>query len=179
MKTPSGILTFLAIVAIACAGGCGKAQRAVKPTVDHVGPKASASAELSPNSPTAQEKPGEGTVPPPEPRYQPPGPTESDRLREGGIDPREKSEVTESALEFAQKNIPGVKHIKVCFSKLYGGWYMLVFTEKRKKTSMAHWTWNSKTKEWEVISQKKVLSPKEMEFELKGEVSGEKCFFLK
>jgi hypothetical protein len=179
MKSLSGILTFLVIIAITLVGGCGKAQRSAKPSADGGVPKASVAADPSTDKADVPSKPGEAPASAPVPRYEPPAASERDKLSEGGIDPREKAEVTESALEFAQKNIPGVKHIKVCFSKLYGGWYMLVFTEKGKKASMEHWSWISKTKEWEVITKKKQLTPKEMEFELKGEVAGEKCFFLK
>jgi hypothetical protein len=44
---------------------------------------------------------------------------------------------------------------------------------------MGHWSWNAKTKEWEVIKQDKDFSPKQLEYELKGDVAGEKCFVLK
>lgn len=178
MKSLSGILIFIIII-ITLVGGCGKGQRSAKPSADGGVPRASAEATTSADKIGMTGKAGEAPVSAPGPRYEPPAASEREKLAEGGIDPREKAEVTESALEFAQKNIPGVKHIKVCFSKLYGGWYMLVFTEKGKKASVEHWSWISKTKEWEVITQKKELTPKDMEFELKGEVAGEKCFFLK
>jgi hypothetical protein len=181
MKSASRILIFAIIIAITLAGGCGTAQRHTKPSVDQVpGGKASiAAGDTSQNNPGVREKPGQGPVPPPEPRYEPPAPTDRDKLLGGGVDPREKAEVTDSALEFARKNVPTAKHIKVCFSKVYGGWYMLLFSQKGKKMSMDHWNWNSKTKEWEVLNQEKNLPPERVENELRGDLQGEKCFVLK
>lgn len=181
MKSASTILTCIIIIAFALAGGCGTSQRHTKPSLDQTAGSKSpaAAADTSQNNAGDRQKPGQAPVPPPEPRYEPPGPTDRDRLLEGGVDPREKAEVTESALEFARKNVPGAKHLKVCYSKLYGGWYMLLFTQKGKKISKEHFSWNQKTKEWEVLVQTKDVSPQQLEFELKGDVAGEKCFLLK
>jgi uncharacterized protein YceK len=181
MKHASTILTFIIIIAIALAGGCGSNRKYTKPAADQVpGAKAPvAAADASQSNPGVAGKPGQAPVSQTGPRYDPPTAAGRDRMLEDGVDPREKAEMTESALEFARKTVPNAKHIKVCFSKLYGGWYMLLFTQKGKTYSKEHLSWNSKTKEWEPIEQKKPLAPNQMEFELKGDVAGEKCFLLK
>ncbi|HMK36951.1 MAG TPA: hypothetical protein VK463_17890 [Desulfomonilaceae bacterium] len=182
MKAATTILTFAIIIAVAIGGGCVPGLKSAKQSTDQLSEPSKMQADpgqAQTSTPENREKPENGQVNPPEPRYEPPGPSERDKLLAGGVDPREKAEVTESALEFSRKNVPGLKHVKVCFSKLYGGWYMLAYVEKGKKLSMQHWAWNQKSKEWEILSQQKELSPKQLEFELKGEVAGEKCFILK
>lgn len=126
---------------------------------------------------TAQEKPILDSSKGSEPRYDPPGPPSHEKIN--GVDPVEKEEVSKAALEFAEKNIPGVKHLKICYSKLYGGWYLLIYSQKGKKISMQHWSWNQKSREWDIVYHRKEVTPQQLEFDLKGEVAGEKCFLLK
>ncbi len=114
-----------------------------------------------------------------DPKIQSPDLADSDKIIKGGVDQKERAQVNQAALEFVQKNVPDAKHIKTCYSKLYGGWYMLLYLEKGKKIWMQHWSWNQKSKEWEPVSQNKEISPKQLDFDLKGEVAGEKCFVLK
>jgi hypothetical protein len=179
MKISSRILTFAFIVAIGLVVGCSTSHKLMKPSMDQpTGSKPPvATARASQNNPSLPKKPVQAQTSTPELRYEPP--TSSNKLAESDIDPREKAEVTKAALEFTRKNVPQAKHVKVCFSVLYGGWYMLVFDQKGKTFSKEHLSWNSETKEWEPVEQEKQLAPHQMEFELKGDVPGEKCFLLK
>lgn len=97
---------------------------------------------------------------------------------EGAIDLSDKDEVNQHAIEFA-KQIPNVKHIKTCFSKLYGGWYMLLYTQKGKKVALDQYSWSRATKEWEIVYRLKEIPAKQLEAHVKGEVGDEKCFVLK
>ncbi|MFH1115932.1 MAG: hypothetical protein V1792_18630 [Pseudomonadota bacterium] len=90
----------------------------------------------------------------------------------------EKEEINASALEFA-KGIPNVKHVKTCFSKMFGGWYLHLYTPKGKKMGLLHYTWNSVTREWDVSMAVKDLPLENLEHHLKGEVGDEQCTVLK
>ena len=90
----------------------------------------------------------------------------------------QKEEINQAALKFA-KEIPNVKYIKTCFSKIYGGWYLLLYVEKGKKISLQQYSWNEKSKEWDVVYQVKEVPASQLEYHLKGEVGDEKCFLLK
>ncbi|MEJ2715691.1 MAG: hypothetical protein P8182_00890 [Deltaproteobacteria bacterium] len=120
-----------------------------------------------------EEKAPSATVP-----YKPPPPPSEAQTGLGAIDLRLKDEVNEAALKFA-KNVSGVIHVKTCYSKLYGGWYLFLYLKKGKKISLQQYSWNDKTKEWEIIYQLKELPPERLEYHLKGEVDDEKCFILK
>jgi hypothetical protein len=170
-----------AIVSIAVAliiFGCGATARTGKQSATNQTEKDKSDIAVSnskiENGPTRQPE-EKGGAPG---RYEPPM-NDKPIAGDGDVDQTQRAEVTRSALEFADKNIPDVKHIKVCYSKLYGGWYTLLYIQKGKKLSMQHWAWNAKSKEWEVVYQRKELSPSQMEFDLKSDVSGEKCYRVK
>ncbi len=91
---------------------------------------------------------------------------------------RDKEAVNEAALKFA-KNLQGVEHIKTCYSRLYGGWYVFFYLKKGKTVSVQQYSWNPKSQEWEIIYHLKELPPERLEYHLKGEVDDEKCFVLK
>jgi hypothetical protein len=114
----------------------------------------------------------------PRPKYEPPPPPAGKKAPTGAIDLRKKEDINASALKFA-KNIKGVKHVKTCYSKLYGGWYLLLYVEKKKRIALQQYVWNEKSKEWEVIYYRKEIPPDTLDFHLKGEVADEKCFLLK
>lgn len=90
----------------------------------------------------------------------------------------EKEEINRAALEFA-KEIPDVLHVKTCYSKIFGGWYLDLFLKKGKKKALQHYTWNPATKEWEVSLPVKELTDENLDFHLKGQVGDEKCTVLK
>uniref|UniRef100_A0A7C4EUA5 Lipoprotein n=1 Tax=Desulfomonile tiedjei TaxID=2358 RepID=A0A7C4EUA5_9BACT len=114
-------------------------------------------------------------LPPPPPDY-----VASKEKETGGDMPEllQKEEINQAALKFA-KEIPNVKYIKTCFSKIYGGWYLLLYVEKGKKISLQQYSWNEKSKEWDVVYQVKEVPASQLEYHLKGEVGDEKCFLLK
>ncbi len=89
-----------------------------------------------------------------------------------------KDEISRSALEFA-KNIPNVKHVKTCYSNMYGGWNLFVYVQRGKKISFDQYVWNKEFEQWELSYRKRDLPIKGLEFHLKGEVGDEKCFILK
>jgi hypothetical protein len=91
---------------------------------------------------------------------------------------REKDEINQSALEFA-KAIPDVQHVKTCFSRIFGGWYLHLYVKKGKNISLQHYTWNHTTREWEVSLAVKELPVGELERHLRSEVEDEMCTVLK
>jgi hypothetical protein len=90
----------------------------------------------------------------------------------------EKQEVNKAALEFA-KEMPDVLHVKTCYSKMFGGWYLDLFLKKGKKKAIQHYTWNPTTKEWEVSLPVKEVTDENLDYYLKGQVGDEKCTVLK
>ncbi len=96
---------------------------------------------------------------------------------DASIELSDKEEVNRHALEFARQ-IPKVKHVKTCFSKLYGGWYMLLYIQKGKKVALDQYSWSPVTKEWEIVYRLKEIPTKQLEAHVKGEVGDEKCFVL-
>jgi len=161
--------------------GCASALKSTKPSAETEQASkgvASPDTHKSGEAPPATEEKREPSPIPPPPKYEPPPPPDGKKALTGAIDLRKKEIVNASALKFA-KNIKGVKHIKTCFSKLYGGWYLLLYVEKKKKIALQQYVWNEKSKEWEVIYYHKELPPDTLDFHLKGEVADEKCFLLK
>lgn len=178
MKTASTLLVAVCVSLVLAMSGCMPSLQATKPSTPEVpgsDAKNGSSAE-SPNRAAKPETPPDTQLPPPPPDYKPPPLSEG--LLEGPPDLSWKDEVNASALEFS-KSIPRVKHVKTCFSKLYGGWYFILYTEKAKKIGLEQYSWNGKSKEWEPSFQLKEIPPKQLEYHLKGEVDDEKCFVLK
>ncbi len=58
------------------------------------------------------------------------------------------------------------------------GWYLLLYLEKGKKITLQQYSWNNRSKEWEVQGQFDIPA-KQLEGQLKAEVGDEKCFRLK
>ena len=180
----TAVLTLIAITIVACVPSI----KSAKPQAD--GKQASA----EPREASGLKKPrlsGEGGDhgqraaegddpgrPVSEPRYEPPPPPDTSSVEAGAIDLRLKEEVNTAALKFA-KSVPGVKHVKTCYSKLYGGWYLLLYVQSGNKVSLQQYSWNDKTQEWEVIYYLKEIPEERLEHHLKGEVADEKCFILK
>ncbi|MBI5572845.1 MAG: hypothetical protein HY914_23075 [Desulfomonile tiedjei] len=90
----------------------------------------------------------------------------------------QRSEINQAALDFAQ-NYPHVKYVKTCFSKLYGGWYLILYVARGKKTDLQQFSWNDTSKEWEPVFRQENLPKEQIEYHVKGEVGDEKCFVLK
>lgn len=169
----------VAILIIACALllGCVPGLQSAKSTKDAERPPATG----EPPAPGALKEPQERQTDkssPSSPVYKPPPPPGQDKTALGSIDLAQKDEVNDAALQFA-KNVAGVEHIKTCYSKLYGGWYLFLYLKKAKKISVQQYSWNPKTKEWDIIYHLKELAPERLEYHLKGEVDDEKCFVLK
>ncbi len=121
----------------------------------------------------------EKTLPPPPPSYRNRESQEARRaLPASPKELFEKEEINASALEFA-KQIPNVKHVKTCFSKMFGGWYLHLYVTKGKKIALQHYSWNPVSKEWDVSMSVKELPIKSLEYHLKGEVGDEQCTVLK
>ncbi len=115
---------------------------------------------------------------PPPPKYNPPTGGGAKAATESAVDPVEKEQVSQAALDFAS-HMKNVKHVKICFSKLYGGWYLMTYVSKGKKISLDQYSWNKKSQEWEIVYHLKEVPQKQLEFHLKGEVGDEKCFVLR
>ena len=144
------------------------------------------------------EKPPAGELPPPPKRrpksrsaeddllpvpgdkskYDPPPPPPADKSVVTALALRDKDEINRSALQFA-KNFKNVEHVRTCYSKLFGGWYVLMYVKNKNKYDLNQYSWNSKTKEWELMYINKNITVKKLEYLLKSEVVDEKCFLLK
>lgn len=101
------------------------------------------------------------------------------KLEEPPSDLRLKDEVNRAALEFAEKNVRDVLHVKTCFSRVDGVWNMMLYVRKKKRVSVQQFIWNKETREWEPTKNAPDLAQEQVEFDLKGELSDEKCFVLK
>ena len=178
MKSASTLFVAVCVSLVLAISGCMPSLQMSKPSTPEVsGSDAkNESAAENPTGAAKVEKPADTELPPPPPDYKPPSLSEG--LLEGPPDLSWKDEINASALEFS-KSIPNVKHVKTCFSKLYGGWYLILYTEKSKKIGLEQYSWNPKSKEWEPSFQLKEIPAKQLEYHLKGEVDDEKCFVLK
>ena len=110
-----------------------------------------------------------------EPEYKPPPP-------QSAIDPlalRDKDEINRSALEFAKSNHKNAQHVKTCYSKMFGGWYVLIYVKNKGKYNLNQYSWNRKTREWEFMYINKNISVKQLKTLLEVPVADEKCFLLK
>jgi hypothetical protein len=185
MKAASIVLAAVFVSLLLAASGCVPGLQITKPPAEEApspAAKSGAPGESSTGAkqPSDKNKTAEKELPPTPYENKPPA------LREGPLeglpDLSWKDEIRESALEFA-KNIPHVKHAKICFSKLYGGeggWYLILYVEKaKKKMGLEQYSWNPRYKEWEPSFQLKEIPANQVEIRLKGEVQGEKCFIIK
>jgi hypothetical protein len=111
-------------------------------------------------------------------KYDPPPPPPADKSVVTVLALRDKDEINRSALKFS-KNFKNVEHVRTCYSKLFGGWYVLMYIKNKKNYDLNQYSWNSKTKEWELMYINKSISVKKLEYLLKSEVVDEKCFLLK
>jgi len=181
MKTFLSSLAAILVVASVVMLGCVPAVTNVKPSPEVTqAPDAAAPpprTELPP-SPLPMPTSEAGQSQAPSPTYRPASATAKDAGPVLAADLRNKEEVNASAMQFARE-VPNVKYVKTCYSKLYGGWYLLLYIEKAKNISLQQYSWNPKAREWEIIYQLKELPSKQVEFHLKGEVGDEKCFVLK
>jgi len=141
-----------------------------KVTAPSVGPDATAPRPAPGSPPGPENRSGEP------PKYAPPAPP-SQKEPSSTLDQGEKEEVNRVGLKFAE-NVPGVKHVKTCYSRLYGAWYLFLYIPKGKQISLQQYSWNRKTKEWEVLYTGKIDADK-LEQHLKTELEDEKCSVLK
>lgn len=182
MKQLLCVVLVAVIVAAAVLLGCVPGIKSAKTgTSPQESPAGSSTVSQSPGPSGAAPVPGKdlgNVLPPPPPSYKP-GEGSKGLVDRGDIpELRQKEEVNEAALKFA-KEVPDVKHVKTCFSRVYGGWYLLLYIEKGKKISLQQYSWNPKSREWEVVYHIKEVPSNQLEFHLKGEVGDEKCFVLK
>lgn len=183
MKSYRGLFIFFVPMALLILFGCvsvfKNTKAANQPTADQ---QAKTSSEQPKQDQTAKKPMDEELkkllAPPPPPQYNPPPQDEPQASGETIIDPMEREQVSRSALDFAT-HMKNVKHVKICYSKLYGGWYLMLYVAKGKKTALDQYSWNKKSQEWEIVYHLKEIPQKQVEFHLKGEVGDEKCFVLK
>jgi hypothetical protein len=102
----------------------------------------------------------------------------AEKTAESSLDFQLKDEINRSGLEFA-KNLPNVKHVKTCFSQIYGGWNLFVYVQRGKKIAFHQYVWNKEFQQWELSYHQRDLPEKQLEYHLKGEIGDEKCFILK
>jgi|GEM_PF-475895 len=181
MKTPPRWLFTAWVIAAALIVGCVPG---IKSSKNSANPDAASGSKVTAQSPAPTESPKlsskdlESLLPPPPPSYKS-GDGSSGQSEKADIpELLQKDEINQAAIKFARE-VPNVKHVKTCFSKIYGGWYLLLYIEKGKKISLQQYSWNPKSNEWEVVYHIKEVPSNQIEFHLKGEVGDEKCFVLK
>ena len=172
------LLAVVASLAVACVPGLRSAKSV--PAPGQAATKNQAQSGLVPvQGSQLTDKELDQRLPPPPPFYKPPrsqdGTAPAD---ESFVESGMKLEIDEAALRFA-KEIPNVQHVKTCFSKLYGGRYLLLYVKQGKKTLEHQYSWDAENKQWKVSLAPKEVPPNLLEFHLKGEVADEKCFLLK
>lgn len=93
-----------------------------------------------------------------------------------------RQEVNQAALEFtANQNIPNVRGVKTCYSKLDGGWSLYIYVAKGKKAAYHQFLWNPKGKEWEPIPamDQKEIPADQLKYYFESQVNNETCSVLK
>jgi hypothetical protein len=178
MKMCLRLMAVALIAGAVAASGCATWLNSTRPSEKTSLAKKNGTASSEKEKPVESAKKSKTAKEPQRPPYTPPPPPDRDKGKREAIDLSQKEEINKAALKFA-KNIQGVKHVKTCYSKLYGGWYLLLYVAKGKKISLQQYSWNEKNKEWEIIYHLKELPPEQLEFHLKGEVADERCFILK
>jgi hypothetical protein len=171
-------ITFTAVTLLLLAPimfGCVPGLQATKPSTGQAGPS---SAKEPVNASGGTDKTADSKLPPPPPNYKPSDTGDKEARFEGSDDLSLREEINQSALDFA-KNIPHVRHIKTCFSKLYGPWYLILYIDQGKRVALQQYSWNPKTKEWEIQFVQKEIPRDQLQFHVKGEVGDEKCSVLK
>lgn len=139
MKAAISFLAATLILAALLSPGCVPGLQSAKPSPEvepPSGPQGASEQAETAKPPTPGEKGAEQAASPSLPTYAPPPPPDREKISEAAVDLRLKDEVNEAAMRFA-KEIPNVKHIKTCYSKLYGGWYLLLYLEKVRRS---HWS---------------------------------------
>ena len=176
-KTLIALVTIVVISALAagCMAGLKSLTRAPKKAETSTQPGTLAKPKPPGDSDAAGDKPADGYPPVYAP---PPPPPSAETKARTAFDLRRKDEVETSAMDFA-KNFSGVQHVKICYSKLYGGWYLFLYVEKNKKRSVHHYAWKERSSEWEIIEVFKEDRIPQWKYHLKGELPGETCFLLK
>lgn len=182
MKILPSLLVMAAAIAATIILGCTSALKSSRPEVPQE--------ESVPEQPSSEQagradEPSTSPVARPEGERLPAPPSPVGRQDLGKPAPPatptesiERQEINRAALEFA-KEMPDVLHVKTCYSKIFGGWYLDLFLKKGKKKALQHYTWNPSTKEWEVSLPVKELTDENLDFHLKGQVGDEKCTVLK
>ena len=183
MQLYRGLLIFLVSAAVLIVIGGVSALKSAKPSaVPAAKDQAKSSAGQPKQAETAKQPMDEELkrllTPPPPPQATPPAGGDVTVAAKSVVDPMEKEQVSRAALDFAS-HMKNVKHVKVCYSKLYGGWYLMLYVSRGKKTSLDQYSWNRKSQEWEIVFHLKEIPQKQVEFHLKGEVGDEKCFVLR
>ncbi|MDQ7782463.1 MAG: hypothetical protein RDU20_06280 [Desulfomonilaceae bacterium] len=181
MKRLLAVFAVALVVLLAVISGCVPGMKAAKPSVDPEQVPGTQGAEV----PESGAQPGklspeelDKMLPPPPPSYKRDSPAGAPAPPASPRELNEKEEINASALEFA-KGIPNVKHVKTCYSKMFGGWYLHLYVTKGKKIALQHYSWNPVSKEWDVSMAVKELPQDNLEYHLKGEVGDEQCTVLK
>ena len=180
MKAPLRSLAAVLIISTVFILGCMAGNRAATSPHDSL-PVEELDVPQMDTSPT--DSSGPSATGPGGPGANPPGSSPSYKQASSPAAPpaaelRQKDEISAAALHFARE-VPNVKHVKICFSTVYGGWYLLLYIEKGKTISLQQYSWEPRNREWDFVYQLKELPAKQVEFHLKGEVGDEKCFILK
>jgi hypothetical protein len=183
MKSYRGLLIALSCAVILTVIGCVSVFKSAKPQEDTLGKEAEKTSSETSGVDQASRKTTDEEVkklmaPPPPPQLSKAPAGDLKGASESAVDPMEKEEVSRAALEFAS-HMKNVKNVKICYSKLYGGWYLMLYIQKGKKTALDQYSWNGKAREWEIVYHLKEIPKKQVDFHLKGEVGDEKCYVLK
>lgn len=176
MKTFLHLLAVASVIAVTVSS-CLPAMRSSRAPSQTAEPTRSAPSSQQTPKPTGSHEKAPGTQPAVTPDQKAPGIPDAASL-EGLPSLDQRPEINQAALDFAA-HVPNVKYVKTCFSKLYGGWYLILYVTRGKRTSLQQYLWNPKSKEWEIVYILKEIPEDQVEYHVKGEVGDEKCFVLK
>ena len=89
-----------------------------------------------------------------------------------------KDEMEWSSLQLAAK-FDKVLHVKACYSKLFGGWYSLIYHKKNGTIYLSQFAWVKKSKKWKLMYINKNISERQLGVLITAEIADEKCSILR
>jgi hypothetical protein len=181
MKAGLSVLALLSFLCTALVVGCIPGLKSTKPDstpANAAAAKGAPGPSASAKTPAVPNKELDSLLATPPPPDRAPAGLGNKRSVIQPSDLQDKDEVSRAALVLAQ-GIKDVKHVKSCYSKASGGWFLLLYVQRGKKTSEQEYSWNKETKEWEIYAHRKDLPTEQLDIYLKSELPDEKCFLLR
>ena len=109
-------------------------------------------------------------------QYEPPPPANMEVAEKYYL--QDKDDMECSSLQLAAK-FDDVLHVKTCYSKMFGGWYSLIYHKKNGTIQLSQFAWVKKSKKWKLMYINKNISEKQLETLLTVPVADEICSTLR